>query len=66
MAGKYVTYYNSAHEIVDYGLCSNGEHNVLMKVGNLEDARTKDVSMTMNELRSLQALINEFLEGVEE
>lgn len=66
MAGKYVTYYNSVHEIIDYGLCSDGEHHLLLKVGNREDNRTKDISMNLDELKSLNNLIGEFLEGVEE
>lgn len=66
MSGTYVTHYTPLHELIDYGLCSNGTHNVLLKIGNLEDARHKDVTMTLTELKDLYQLMGDFLKGVEE
>lgn len=66
MTGTYVVLYTNIHELVDYGLCSNGKHEVLLKIGNLEDARHKDVTMTLTELKELYQLIGDFLKGVEE
>ena len=66
MTNTYVTHYTPLHELIDYGLCSNGIHNVLLKIGNLEDARHKDVTMTLAELKDLYQLMGDFLKGVEE
>lgn len=66
MTGTYITHYTPLHELIDYGLCSNGKHNVLLKIGNMEDARHKDVTMTLAELKDLYKLMGDFLKGVEE
>lgn len=66
MTGTYTVLYTPLHELVDYGLCSDGEHHILLKIGNLEDARHKDVTMTLAELKDLYKLMGDFLKGVEE
>lgn len=66
MSGTFITHYTAMHELVDYGLCSNGIHNVLLKIGNMDDARHKDVTMSLTELKDLYQLIGDFLKGVEE
>ena len=62
----YTTRYNMCHELVDYGLCSDGLHHVLLKIGNIEDNRHKDCDMNMRELKALHEIITDFLKGAEE
>lgn len=66
MTGTYTVHYSIIHELVDYGLCSDGCHHVLLKIGNVDDNRHKDSEMSLSELKELHELIGNFLKGVEE
>lgn len=66
MTGTYTVHYSIIHELVDYGLCSDGSHHVLLKIGNIDDNRHKDSEMSLSELKELHELIGNFLKGVEE
>ena len=62
----YTVHYTVLHELIDYGLCSDGEHYVLLKIGNIENNHHKDIEMSLQDVKDLYGLIGDFLKGVEE